>query len=63
MVTLLFATRPSPAEVTTTVAEPTAAVEAAVSVSVSLFVLTLAVGVAGLADHFALTPPGSPLIE
>jgi hypothetical protein len=62
-VTLLLATKPSPEAVTTTVAEPTAAVEAAVRVNTSVFVLTLAEGVAGLTDHFALTPAGSPLIE
>ena len=59
----MLAARPSPVAVTTTVATPTDAVEAAVSVSTSLFVLTLADGVAGLADHFALTPAGSPLTE
>ena len=34
-----------------------------VSVSVSLFVLTLAGGAEGLADHFAVTPAGRPLAE
>ena len=60
-VILLLAEMPSPATVTTTVANDVGAVEDAVSVSVSLFVLTLAGGVAGLADHFAVTPFGRPL--
>ena len=60
-ITLLLAERPSPATVTTTVREPATAVEEAVSVSVSLFVLMLADGVAGFADHFAVTPAGNPL--
>jgi hypothetical protein len=63
IVTFLLATKPSPATVTITAAEPTAVVEAAVSVSTALFVLALADGVAGLADHLALTPAGSPLTE
>jgi hypothetical protein len=62
-VMLLLAETPSPATVTTTVAIDAGAVGDAVSVSVSLFVLTLAAGVAGLADHFAVTPAGSPLTE
>jgi hypothetical protein len=62
-VILLLAEMPSPATVTTTVADDGGAVEDAVSVSVSLFVLTLAGGIAGLADHFAVTPAGSPLAE
>src|ERR1700733_2673620 len=57
-VTLLLAETPSPATVTTTVTSDGGSVEDAVSVSVSLFVLTLAGGVAGLADHFAVTPAG-----
>jgi hypothetical protein len=61
--TLLLAETPSPATVTTTVAEDAETVGDAVSVSVSLLVLTLAGGVAGLADHFALTPVGRPLTE
>jgi hypothetical protein len=60
---LLLAETPSPATVTTTVANDAGVVGDAVSVSVSLFVLTLAGGVAGLADHFAVTPAGSPLTE
>jgi hypothetical protein len=60
---LLLAETPSPATVTTTVAEYDGAVEDAVSVSVSLFVLTLAGGAAGFADHFAVTPAGNPLTE
>ena len=62
-VMLLLAETPSPATVTTTVANDGGAVGDAVSVSVSLLVLTLAGGVAGLADHFAVTPVGSPLAE
>jgi hypothetical protein len=62
-VILLLAEIPSPATVTTTVANDVGAVEDAMSVSVSLFVLTLAGGVAGLADHFAVTPFGRPLAE
>jgi hypothetical protein len=60
---LLLAETPSPATVTTTVPDDAGAVGDAVSVSVSLLVLTLAGGVAGLADHFALTPVGRPLTE
>jgi hypothetical protein len=60
---LLLAETPSPATVTTTVAEDGGAAGDAVSVSVSLFVLTLAGGAAGLADHFAVTPAGRPLAE
>jgi hypothetical protein len=60
---LLLAETPSPATVTTTVATDAGAVADAVSVSVSLLVLILAGGVAGLADHFALTPAGRPLTE
>ena len=62
-VTLLLAETPSPATVTTTVANDGGAVRVAVSVSVSLLVLTLAGGVAGLADHFAVTPAGNPVAE
>jgi hypothetical protein len=62
-VTYLLAKIPSPATVTTAVVEAAAPVEEAVSVRVSLFVLMLADGVAGLADHFAVTPGGSPLTE
>jgi hypothetical protein len=60
---LLLAETPPPATVTTTVADDAGAVADAVSVSVSLLVLILAGGVAGLADHFALTPAGRPLTE
>jgi hypothetical protein len=60
---LLLAETPPPATVTTTVADDAGAVADAVSVSVSLLVLILAGGVAGLADHFALTPVGRPLTE
>lgn len=60
---LLLAEMPSPATVTTTVANDGGAVEDAVSVSVSLLVLTLAGGAAGLADHCAVTPLGRPLTE
>jgi hypothetical protein len=62
-VTYLLAEIPSPATVTTAVAEAATAVEGAVSVRISLFVLMLADGVIGLADHFAVTPAGSPLTE
>jgi hypothetical protein len=62
-VILLLAETPSPATVTTTVADDGGAAGDAVSVSVSLFVLTLAGGAAGLADHFAVTPAGRPLAE
>jgi hypothetical protein len=61
--TCLLAEIPSPATVTTAVAEAATAVEGAVSVRISLFVLMLAGGVVGLADHFAVTPGGSPLTE
>jgi hypothetical protein len=60
---LLLAETPSPATVTTTVATDGGAVVDAASVNVSLLVLMLAGGVAGLADHFALTPAGRPLTE
>jgi hypothetical protein len=60
---LLLAETPSPTTVTTTVADDGGAIGDAVSVSVSLFVLTLVGGVAGLADHFAVTPAGRPLAE
>ena len=53
--------RPSPATVTDTVADATAAVADAVSVNVSLLELEPAGGVCGFADHFAVTPAGSPL--
>jgi hypothetical protein len=53
--------RPSPAAVTMTVAELTAAVSDAVRVKLSLLELRLAAGVCGLADHFAVTPAGSSL--
>jgi hypothetical protein len=62
-VTLLLAETPSPATVTTTVAVDGVAVGDAVRVSVWLFVLTLAGGVAGFADHFAVTPAGRPVTE
>ncbi len=58
--TYLLAARPSPATITTGVAEAATAVEVAVRVRISLFVLMLADGVVGLADHFAVTPAGSP---
>ncbi len=61
--TYLLAARPSPATVTTAVVEAATAVEGVVSVRISLFVLMLADGVVGLADHFAVTPAGSPLTE
>jgi hypothetical protein len=60
---LRLAETPSPETVTITVASDAAAVADAVNVSVSLFVLTLAGGVAGLADHFAVTPAGRALTE
>lgn len=60
---LLLAEMPSPETVITTVANDGGAVGDAVSVSVSLFVLTPAGGVAGLADHLAVTPAGSPATE
>lgn len=60
---LLLLLRPSPAAVTTTATELTGALADAVSVNVSLLLLTLAGGVCGLADHFAVTPAGSPLTE
>lgn len=59
----LLAPRPSPAAVTTKATGLTSEVADAVSVNVSLLVLTLAGGVCGLADHFAVTPAGSPLTE
>lgn len=62
-VKVLLWLRPSPTAVTIKAAEPTAAVADAVSVNVSLLVLTLAGGVCGLADHFAVTPAGNPLTE
>lgn len=62
-VTLWLAETPSPATVITTVANDDGAVGDAVSVSVSLFVLTLAGGISGFADHFAVTPAGSPVAE
>ena len=62
-VKFLLVLRPSPATVTTTVAKDSGAVAEAVSVSVSLLVLTLAGGVAGFADHFAVTSVGRPLTE
>jgi hypothetical protein len=60
---LLLPLSPSPVAVTTTATELTGALADAVSVNVSLLVLTLAGGVCGLADHFAVTPAGSPLTE
>jgi hypothetical protein len=62
-VELLLALRPSPAAVTTKATELTGAPADAVSVNVSLLLLTLAGGVCGLADHFAVTPAGNPLTE
>jgi hypothetical protein len=62
-VKFLLVLRPSPATVTTTVAKDSGAVAEAVSVSVSLLVLTLAGGVAGFADHLAVTPVGRLLTE
>lgn len=59
----LLTLRPSPAAITTKATELTVAPAAAVSVNVSLLVLTLADGVCGLADHFAVTPAVSPLTE
>jgi hypothetical protein len=55
--------RPSPATVILSVAEPTAAVEAAVKVRVSLSVPAPAGALRGLADQPAVTPEGSPLME
>jgi len=62
--TLLLTANPSPAAVTTSVAMLAAigAVEV-ISVRVSLFVLVLAGGVCGFADHFAVTPAGNLLSE
>ena len=60
---LLLAETPLPVTVTNMVAEVAAAVADAVRVRVCPFVLTLAGAVCGLADHFAVTPPGSPLTE
>jgi len=62
-VTPFLALIPSPAAVTTNATELTGALADAVSVNVSLLLLTLAGGVCGLADHFAVTPAGSPLTE
>jgi hypothetical protein len=62
-VKLLLPPRPSPVAVTTKVCEPTGALADAVSVKVSLLVLTLARGVWGLTDHFAVTPAGNPPTE
>ena len=62
-VKLLLLLRPSPAAVTTRAVELTGALADAVRVNVSLLLLTLAGGVCGLADHFAVTPTGSPLTE
>ena len=56
-------TRPSPAAVATTFALATVADEAAVKVSVSLFVLAPEAVAIGLADHAAVTPAGSPVTE
>jgi hypothetical protein len=61
--TLWLATRPSPAAVATTLADPTVAVADAVSVSVTGFALTLEAGAIGFADHPTVTPAGSPLTE
>jgi len=62
-VKLLLSRRPSPVAVTIKATGPTGALADAVSVNVSPLVLTLAGGVCGLADHFAVTPAGSPLTE
>jgi hypothetical protein len=59
----LLLLRPSPTAVTTRATELAGASADAVSVNVSLLVLTLAGGVCGLDDHFAVTPVGSPLTE
>ena len=59
--TLWLATRPSPAAVATTLADPTVAVADAVSVSVTGFALTLEAGAIGF--HPTVTPAGSPLTE
>jgi hypothetical protein len=62
-VKLLLSLRPLPAAVTIKAAKVTAVVADAVSVKVSLLLLMLAGGVCGLADHFAVTPAGSPLTK
>ena len=62
-VKLLLPLRPSPVVVTAKGTELTDALADAVRVNTSLLVLTLAGGVCGLADHFAVTPAGSPLTE
>lgn len=60
-VTLLDAVNPSPAAVTVICAEPSVAVDAAVSVNVSAFELTLPAVASGFADQVAVTPAGKPL--
>ena len=54
---------PSPVAVTVTVLELGTALAEAVRVNVSLVELTAAAGVAGLADHVAVTPAGNPETE
>ena len=61
--TLWLAISPSPAAVNTMLADPTAAVDEAVTVSVTLFELTLEAGAIGFIDHHAVTPAGNPVIE
>jgi hypothetical protein len=62
-VTFWVTTRPSPVADTEIVAEPTVAVDEAVSVSVALLVNTFDAGTIGLALQLAVTPVGRPLME
>ena len=62
-VKLLLLLSPSPTAVITSAVEFTGALADAVRVKVSLLLLVPAGGVCGLADHFAVTPTGSPLTE
>jgi len=63
IVMVCSAVSPSPVAETTTLAEPEAALGAAVSSSDALFVLALEAGASGFADHAAVTPLGKPLTE
>jgi hypothetical protein len=60
---ILLWLRLSPAAVTIRRNELTGTLADAQSVNVSLLVLTLAGEACGLADHFGVTPEGSPLME
>jgi len=56
-----LAVRPSPVAVTVMPLDPSAAVGAALSVSVSLLFAALEFPAMGFADHPAITPLGSPV--